>query len=114
MLVFGCFFLMGNYFCYDNPATLSIFLTDPNGKYNLTNAQVALFYSIYSLPNMVLPLFGGVMIDKIGIKLSLMIFTTIVTIGQMVFAIGGSSDSFALMMVGRFIFGLGGECMTVA
>jgi len=105
---------MGNYFCYDNPATLSIFLTDPNGKYNLTNAQVALFYSIYSLPNMVLPLFGGVMIDKIGIKLSLMIFTTIVTIGQMVFAIGGSSDSFALMMVGRFIFGLGGECMTVA
>jgi hypothetical protein len=68
MLVFGCFFLMGNYYCYDNPATLAIFLTDPHGKYNLTSAQVALFYSIYSLPNMILPLFGGVMIDKIGIK----------------------------------------------
>lgn len=36
------------------------------------------------------------------------------TVGQLIFALGGYQNSFALMMLGRFIFGMGGECMTVA
>ena len=38
----------------------------------------------------------------------------VLTIGQLVFAIGGYKESYAIMMLGRFIFGLGGESMTVA
>ena len=30
---------------------------------------------------MILPLIGGILCDKIGIKVSLMLFTTLVTIG---------------------------------
>ena len=66
MLVFGCFFLMGSYFCFDIPASLGpYFKKEPFGY---TSAKIATFYSVYSLPNTVLPLFGGVLIDKIGIK----------------------------------------------
>ena len=63
---------------------------------------------------MVLPLAGGVFLDKLGIRLGLLIFTVILTIGQLIFAIGGFKESFWIMLAGRFVFGLGGECMTVA
>ena len=57
---------MGSYFCYDNPAVMETTLEDP--PYNLKPSQYSLLYSVYSIPNMVLPLFGGVFLDKIGIK----------------------------------------------
>ena len=66
MLTFGCFFLMGSYYCFDNPAPLKGILTSP--PYDLSESQWASLYSIYSFPNMVLPLFGGIFIDKIGIR----------------------------------------------
>jgi hypothetical protein len=66
MLIFGCFFLMGSYFCFDIPASLGpAFKKAP---YGYSSAKIATMYSVYSLPNTVLPLFGGVLIDKIGIK----------------------------------------------
>lgn len=66
MLACGCFFLMGSYFCYDNPAPLKNFFLAP--PYDLSTAQWSAFYSIYSFPNMVLPLFGGIFIDRLGIR----------------------------------------------
>jgi len=40
-----------------------------------------LLYAVYSLPNIGLPLVGGIICDWIGVKPSLMIFTSLVTIG---------------------------------
>jgi len=40
-----------------------------------------LLFSLYSIPNMVLPLFGGVFADRIGIRLCLIIFISIITFG---------------------------------
>ncbi len=34
--------------------------------------------------------------------------------GQLVFALGGVADNFAMMQIGRFIFGIGGESLAVA
>jgi MFS family permease len=47
-----------------------------------------------------------------------MLFTTLLTTGQLIFAIGGSQEpitnnSYWIMLAGRFVFGLGGECMSV-
>ena len=47
-------------------------------------------------------------------RLGLILFTVVLTIGQLVFAIGGYQESYLIMMIGRFIFGLGGESMTVS
>jgi len=74
-----------------------------------------MFYSIYSYPNCILPLFGGIFLDAVGIRKGLILFTIILTIGQAVFAWAGSDPAnYNLMLVGRFIFGLGGENMSVA
>jgi len=79
MLAFACSFLVGNYYCYDYPACLEIYFE--REPYNLTQKQVNLMYSVYSFPNMILPLFGGILLDKIGIRAGLFIFTTIMTLG---------------------------------
>lgn len=74
-----------------------------------------MLYSIYSYPNCVLPLFGGIFLDAIGIRKGLILFTIILTIGQLLFAYAGSDPAnYHLMLAGRFVFGLGGENMSVA
>ena len=73
-----------------------------------------MLYTVYSMPNMILPIFGGLFLDKIGIRSGLLLFTTILTIGQMVFMWGGYQANFNTMLAGRVIFGLGGESMGVA
>lgn len=66
MLTFGCIFLMGSYFCYDIPSVAQN--TFQNDYYNLSPLQVSDMYTVYSLPNTVLPLLGGIFLDKIGIR----------------------------------------------
>jgi len=63
---------------------------------------------------MVLPLIGGILLDVIGIRISLVIFNTLFLIGTMVFAVGVSGESLTVMLVGRLIMGLGGQCVMVA
>ena len=73
-----------------------------------------MLYYVYNIPNFVLPLFGGLFLDRIGIRLGMILFTCFVTLGQGVFMYGAYQDSFAILVVARVIFGLGGECMGVA
>jgi len=62
-----------------------------------------------------LALFGGLLIDRVfGIRFAAIVFCTLVLIGQIVFAIGISSGNFWICIVGRFIFGLGGESLSVS
>ena len=69
---------------------------------------------MYSLPNMILPIFGGVLIDKIGVRNGLILYTLVSTIGQFIFMIGGYQGSYNVMIIGRIIFGMGAESMLVA
>jgi hypothetical protein len=41
-----------------------------------------MLYSVYSFPNMILPLFGGVFVDKYGTNLTLFVFCALITAGQ--------------------------------
>jgi len=48
----------------------------------MTFDQWNLLYSIYSFPNIILPIIGGLLVDKyLGKKLGLVLFTTIVALG---------------------------------
>lgn len=51
------------------------------------------------------------MIDSKGPRIVLIITATICVIGHGVFTIGGFRNTFTLMLVGRTIFGLGGEVL---
>ena len=52
----------GVYFCYDLPAALSSNFHDLSGG---SSINYELLYSIYSLPNIVLPIFGGILSDGV-------------------------------------------------
>ncbi|KAF1324104.1 Major facilitator superfamily, partial [Globisporangium splendens] len=74
----------------------------------------SLLYTVYSTPNVVLPFFGGLLVDKFGAQQMLLVLTTLVLAGQTVLAIGSSMSSFRIMLLGRIIFGFGGESLGVA
>ena len=111
MLLMACCFLLGSYYCYDNPAVIE---TQLETQFDITPTQWSLLYTVYSIPNMVLPFFGGVMLDAIGMRFGLLLFTSVLTVGQFIFALGGQKQKFWLMLLGRVVFGLGGESMSVA
>ncbi|CAG9813926.1 unnamed protein product, partial [Phaedon cochleariae] len=111
-LIFMCFLSFGSYFCYDNPASLQDHI---KSDLNLTETQYTLLYSLYSWPNVVLNFVGGFLIDRVfGIRLGSNIYVGLTLIGQIAFASGALFNQYWLMLVGRFIFGIGGESLTVA
>eukprot|EP00117_Sycon_ciliatum_P049685 scpid55234/ scgid0410/ Major facilitator superfamily domain-containing protein 1 len=112
MLLFMCFLSFGSYFCYDNPAALQSTIQQ---VMKVDTEQFELLYSLYSWPNVVLSAFGGFLIDRVfGIRWGTIIFTAIILIGQIIFAMGAQVNSFLIMQIGRFVFGLGGENLAVA
>ncbi|KAH8302010.1 hypothetical protein KR044_001800 [Drosophila immigrans] len=111
-LIFMCLLGFGSYFCYDNPGALqTVFKRD----LDLTATEFTLIYSIYSWPNVVLCFLGGFLIDRVfGIRLGTIVYMLILLVGQLIFASGGILNTFWLMIVGRFIFGIGAESLAVA
>jgi len=111
-LILMCLLGFGSYFCFDNPGALQSELKE---AMNITTAQFANLYSWYSWPNVVLPIIGGFLMDRVfGIRLGTMLFAFIIIIGQLVFSLGGFLDRLWVMEIGRFIFGIGGESLAVA
>lgn len=105
-------FLLASYFCYDNPGALQ---DNFKQDLDLTTTQFAMLYSIYSWPNVILCFIGGFLIDRVfGIRLGTIIYMFILMIGQLVFAFGTTTNAFYIMLLGRFIFGIGAESLAVA
>ena len=61
-----------------------------------------------------MPFVFGMMMDKIGVPITLIMFSVINTFGQFVVWIGAYSDQYIIMLVGRIIFGFTGDAMSVA
>lgn len=115
VLALSCFLLFGNYYAYDNPASLNTFLQPHLGvSYDEWQLILGSMYAVYSLPNTFLPLFGGSLLDHYDPRFVLLLFSSCVLSGQMLFALGTSARSSTLMLVGRAFFGIGGESCGVA
>jgi MFS family permease len=74
----ACMFMFGNTFCYDNPGPLEKQLEE---EFNMDSFHYSLLYTVYSIPNMILPILGGILLDSIGIRTGLILFCSILTIG---------------------------------
>ena len=93
-----CLLGFGSYFCFDNPGALQ---TDIKVAMNMTTAQFANLYSWYSWPNVVLPVVGGFLMDRVlGIRFGTMCFAFIICIGQAIFSLGGFLDRLWVMEIG--------------
>lgn len=111
-LLLMCFLCFGSYFCYDTPGALADNFKEDS---HLNTSQFALLYSIYSWPNVILCFIGGYLIDRyFGVRLGTVIYMTILLIGAVTFALGVYINAFWLMILGRFVFGIGGESLQVA
>jgi len=110
-LALACLNCLGSYFCFDNPQSLQTIIID---KFDISSFQFNLLYSVYAFPNIILPFVGGIIIDRLGVRVGVALFSFILIIGQAVFTFGAATSSFNIMLVGRVIFGLGGECLNVA
>ena len=66
------------------------------------------------IPNIFLPLISGIIIDNIGPRWGLFVFTFVVFIGSIFQTLGGYYQSYAFMMIGAFIKNYGEEsgCMS--
>jgi MFS family permease len=108
VLLFTSLAMFGNYYVYDSVAPLSDILQSQLG---FTSTQVGLLQAIYSAPNIVMVLIGGVLVDRFGARQATAGFTAVCLVGAVLSAVSGT---FWVMALGRLIFGLGGESMIVA
>uniref|UniRef100_K3WG66 Lysosomal dipeptide transporter MFSD1 n=1 Tax=Globisporangium ultimum (strain ATCC 200006 / CBS 805.95 / DAOM BR144) TaxID=431595 RepID=K3WG66_GLOUD len=116
VLVLSCVLMIGNYYCFDNPAALKSQLQQHFSQYPKERYEFLfnLLYTLYSVPNILLPFFGGVLVDRFGARVMLVTFSIAILVGQIIFAIGCSMYSFNIMLLGRVVFGFGGESLGVA
>ena len=100
--------MFGNYYIYDSISPLADLLKTQLG---FSDSNIGLLNAIYSFPNIIMVLVGGLIIDRIGTRTSVIIFTAFIMLGAIITAITGD---IWLMASGRLIFGLGAESMIVA
>lgn len=100
---------------YDIPAALNTSLQKWLGSdYADYQYQLNVLYSVYSFPNMILPLLAGYFVDKLGPNRMIFAFSSFICLGSIIFAVGTSFKSFPVMVLGRLVFGFGGESLEVA
>jgi MFS family permease len=107
-LLLVSFGMFGNYYIYDSISPLADLLKTQLG---FSDSNIGLLNAIYSFPNILMVLIGGLIIDRIGTRTSVLIFTGLIMIGALITAITGN---LFVMATGRLVFGLGAESMIVA
>lgn len=100
--------MFGNYYIYDSISPLADLLVK---QLNFSDSDIGLLQGIYSVPNIIMVLIGGIIIDKIGTRISSFIFTMLCLAGAVITA---SFADITMMAIGRLVFGLGAESMIVA
>jgi MFS family permease len=108
VLVFVSLAMFGSYYAYDALSPLADVLKQQLG---FSDENIGLLQAIYSFPNIFTVVIGGLIIDRLGLRKSLMIFGVLCFVGP---AISVSSSHLSVMAAGRLIFGMGAESLNVA
>ena len=112
MLIPLCMVRMGVVYCIDLPAALEHAIIS---VMRVDVTQYELLNSLYAWPNVLLLIIAGILVDKLfGLRLGLILFAILACLGQLMFAMGGYINHFWLMLVGRFVFGIGGELTAIS
>jgi len=137
VLFFNCMLTFGSYYCFDMPSVLQSRITGTNNCtingtdvsqntsccsdcLGMSEDSYNLLYAIYAWTNAVVVIFAGVLIDKLGNRFGVFLFSSLCLIGSSVFAggamlAGGSHADLMLpvMLFGRLIFGAGNGSLTI-
>ena len=108
VLIFISLTLFGNYYVYDCIAPIADLLAKQLG---FSESNIGLLQAIYSIPNVIMVLIGGYVVDRIGTRKAIFIFGTLCFLGAGVTCL---SPALGVMATGRLVFGLGAESLIVA
>ena len=100
--------MFGNFYVYDSIAPVAELLSSQLG---FTDTQIGMLNAIYSIPNVVLVLVGGILVDRYGIGRMAAITAGICLLGALLTA---AAPSFYLMAAGRLLYGIGAETFSIA
>ena len=107
MFTAAALLMLGNYYVYDSIGPVADLLTRQLGY---TQTQIGALNAVYSLPNIFLVLVGGILADRVGVRRVVYWTTFICLVGALLTALG---SRFPVMLLGRFLFGVGAETMIV-
>lgn len=108
VLIFVSLTMFGNYYVYDCIAPIADLLAK---QLRFSDANIGLLQAIYSIPNVVMVLIGGYIVDRIGTRKAIFIFGAVCFLGSVVTILAGRLP---VMAAGRLVFGLGAESLIVA
>ncbi len=98
--------MFGSYYVYDAMSPINDYIQN---EMQIDNQKFGLLATFYSLPNLLfLVVVAGFLLDRIGVKKAGTLYAFLILFGSLVTTIG-AGRSFALMLVGRAIFGIGSE-----
>lgn len=123
-MVLVCASTFGGIFFYDGPSQVISLLEDymrPDGvraddagwkaEYD---RMYPLLYTVYSVPNIFLPMVTGTMMDRVGLRTSVFMLSMFCFVGGILVTLGIMMKAWWLMILGRLVFGFGGESLQVA
>lgn len=100
--------LFGNYYVYDSIGPVAELLQTQRG---FSDTQIGMLNAIYSLPNVVLVLVGGVLSDRFGAGRMTMWTAAVCLAGAALTAWG---PGYEWMAAGRLLFGIGAETFSLS
>lgn len=99
--------LCGNFYVYDSIGPVAELLQRLRG---FSDSQIGMLNAIYHLPNVVLLLVGGILVDRFGAA-RMTLWTSAVCLAGT--ALTALSPGFAGMAAGRLLFGIGAETLNI-
>ncbi|HEX4267835.1 MAG TPA: MFS transporter, partial [Steroidobacteraceae bacterium] len=100
--------IAGSYYEYDAIAPIAGFLRAERG---FTQAQIGMLNAVFSLPNILFALLGGVLIDRYGPARVATWTAALCLVGA---ALTATGSPYAVMVTGRLIFGVAEEALFIA
>ncbi|XP_061408104.1 major facilitator superfamily domain-containing protein 1-like [Lethenteron reissneri] len=141
VLLCNCLVTFGSYYCFDMPGVLqaqfqgNLNCSDEQNAKNasvldggggcetpsglgLTPSKYNLLYAVYAWGNVVLVIPFGYLMDKIGNRVSVMLFSSFCVLGSLLFALSvrlrdSTHSMLALMLAGRVLFGCGNVSLII-
>jgi len=105
---------LSHHFAYHAPSALGPSLEK---FFKVDEEDRAWLFTMYSAPNILLVLVGGLLMDRVGLVRTSLGFNLCVLLGMVVFACapaGAGDRSMRYLLAGRFLLGMGGECIATA
>ena len=97
----------GNFYVYDSIGPVADLLQQQR---HFSDTQIGMLNAIYSLPNVVLLLVGGILVDRFGAARMTMWTAAVCLAGS---ALTAFSPNYAGMAAGRLLFGIGAETFNI-